>query len=593
MSFHLNLPPSVVAKQVKSEQEKEPQRQSREDWRKMKELEEARKAGTAPAMQDEEGKDINPHIPQYIMQAPWYFGTTTPTLKHQRPQEEKQKSYSKMEEWFKRGVKQGSVATKFRKGACENCGAVTHTKKDCLERPRKVGAKFSGENFAPDEYIQKNLSFDYEGKRDRWNGYNVEDHHTVMEEYAHIEAAKRMLKEQKLEQVMINSDVKEEDNPKVVLGDDGDDDKYADDLDMPGQKFETKQRITVRNLRIREDTAKYLYNLDPNSAYYDPKTRSMRDNPLKGTPKEGSEWKYQGDNFVRFSGDAQQFAKKQVFAWEAYEYGTDIHVQADPTKLELLTREVEKRKDESKTTAKQSILDKYGGQEYLEAPPKQLLLAQTENYVEYSRHGTVIKGEEKPVIRSKYEEDVYINNHTCVWGSYWNNGQWGYKCCHSLIKESYCTGEAGKDVAEAGHSLLKAISHGQAQEEVEDEGMEPPKSLLEQQHQEKLVERKIAKKNKKKKSKHKKKQKRRKSSSSSCEEESESDMDEEKEKARRLKKAITKELEHQRRANELLVMDERKCPYNSMYEVQAPTEEEMEAYRLKRQRMEDPLANLI
>ena len=25
---------------------------------------------------------------------------------------------------------------------------------------------------------------------------------------------------------------------------------------MPGQKFETKQRITVRNLRIREDTAK-------------------------------------------------------------------------------------------------------------------------------------------------------------------------------------------------------------------------------------------------------------------------------------------------------------------------------------------------
>ena len=35
-----------------------------------------------------------------------------------------------------------------------------------------------------------------------------------------------------------------------------DDDKYADHIDMPGQKFETKQRITVRNLRIREDTAK-------------------------------------------------------------------------------------------------------------------------------------------------------------------------------------------------------------------------------------------------------------------------------------------------------------------------------------------------
>ena len=36
---------------------------------------------------------------------------------------------------------------------------------------------------------------------------------------------------------------------------------------------------TVRNLRIREDTAKYLRNLNTDSAYYDPKTRSMRDNP--------------------------------------------------------------------------------------------------------------------------------------------------------------------------------------------------------------------------------------------------------------------------------------------------------------------------
>ena len=32
--------------------------------------------------------------------------------------------------------------------------------------------------------------------------------------------------------------------------------------------------------------------------------------------------------------------------------------------------------------------------------------------MEYSRHGTVIKGAEKPVVRSKYEEDVLTNNHT-------------------------------------------------------------------------------------------------------------------------------------------------------------------------------------
>ncbi len=70
-------------------------------------------------------------------------------------------------------------------------------------------------------------------------------------------------------------------------GSDLDEEKYADQADMAGTKFDPKTRTTVRNLRIREDTAKYLYNLDPNSAYYDPKTRSMRDNPFKN--KESSE----------------------------------------------------------------------------------------------------------------------------------------------------------------------------------------------------------------------------------------------------------------------------------------------------------------
>lgn len=42
---------------------------------------------------------------------------------------------------------------------------------------------------------------------------------------------------------------------------------------------DVRTRTTIRNLRIREDTAKYLLNLDPSSAHYDPKTRSMRGNP--------------------------------------------------------------------------------------------------------------------------------------------------------------------------------------------------------------------------------------------------------------------------------------------------------------------------
>jgi len=32
--------------------------------------------------------------------------------------------------------------------------------------------------------------------------------------------------------------------------------------------------------------------------------------------------------------------------------------------------------------------------------------------VEYSRHGTLLRGHEKAQAKSRFEEDVYINNHT-------------------------------------------------------------------------------------------------------------------------------------------------------------------------------------
>lgn len=142
-----------------------------------------------------------------------------------------------------------------------------------MERPRKVLAKFTGASIAPDEHIQPNLILDFDGKRDRWNGYNPAEHTAIIEEFEKVEDAKRQLKAQRL-----NTGDEEEGDEEEI---DGDEDKYVDEVDMPGTKVDSKQRITVRNLRIREDTAKYLRNLDPNSAYYDPKTRSMRDNPYK------------------------------------------------------------------------------------------------------------------------------------------------------------------------------------------------------------------------------------------------------------------------------------------------------------------------
>lgn len=326
------------------------------------------------------------------------------------------------------------------------------------------------------------------------------------------------------------------------------DDEYDTDSDnefqesggaAPVAKVDPRTRTTIRNLRIREDTAKYLRNLDINSAYYDPKTRSMRGNPYPNANPE--EQVYAGDNFVRQTGDAQEFNDLQCYSWEAYEKGQDIHMQSAPSQAELLHKEFTTKKDILRDKLKSSIVEKYGGEEHLQAPPKELLLAQTEHYVEYSRDGKIVKGQEKAIAKSKYEEDVLINNHTSAWGSYWEEGQWGYACCHAVVKNSYCLGA----------SNIQARKVNVVQTE-----------LVEMFERKKL-------------------------------ESKPKDIDTEKEtkdSEKRFKAALKAE---EKRKKEI-IGDDRKRSYNSFKaDSNEITEEEMEAYHLKKVRREDPMSNFI
>lgn len=74
-----------------------------------------------------------------------------------------------------------------------------------------------------------------------------------------------------------------------------------------------KVKSMIKNLRIREDTAKYLYDLgeDLNSGHYDPKSRSLRQH-----------WKYQNDNStIRADNwhapgtDYHKLLEQEKFAW--------------------------------------------------------------------------------------------------------------------------------------------------------------------------------------------------------------------------------------------------------------------------------------
>jgi len=72
-----------------------------------------------------------------------------------------------------------------------------------------VGAKFTGKGIMPDEHLQPQLALSYDGKRDRWNGYNLDEHAAIIEEYTKVEMAKRQLKAEKLQDQLLSGKLPE------------------------------------------------------------------------------------------------------------------------------------------------------------------------------------------------------------------------------------------------------------------------------------------------------------------------------------------------------------------------------------------------
>jgi pre-mRNA-processing factor SLU7 len=147
------------------------------------ELDAARMRGELPPEVDAAGNLINPHIPEFMAKAPWYAGAggsaaaaaPVGALDHQRLKKDAlaDESIAALEGGAAApprrsgGVASAPAATRFRKGACRNCGAVTHSERDCTDRPRKIGAWKTGSNIARDELLPSSASLGWDAKRDR------------------------------------------------------------------------------------------------------------------------------------------------------------------------------------------------------------------------------------------------------------------------------------------------------------------------------------------------------------------------------------------------------------------------------------------
>jgi len=548
------------------------QRQSREDYKKQRELEELRKAGTIAPEVDEDGNMVNPHIPQYMSQAPWYLDQKV-GLKHQKT-------------WMEKFTTKGSEARSV-KDIGKGRKAVGRKRDEFGELIKPSTGGRRGKKQADAGLMPRDNGYDdsYDGKHDRWNGYDPSQYKQVIEKYEVIDNARRKQKAEQLDEKMKEKQLKkaakaakkeerkklkEERHQQKAEGgaageeftdsasdsdsdsdddaSDDDDDKLKNEDNQMGSKFDNHEggskgiRTTVRNLRIREDTAKYLYNLDPASAYYDPKSRSMRADPRPHM--DAKDKLYAGDNMVRSSGEVGEFASSKVYAWQASERGQNLTIEANPTATQMMHKRYTEKQSKVNDTQQNRLMDKYGNAGKA-APNQELILGQTENYVEYSRDGRLLKGEEKVAPKSKFPEDVYPGNHTSVWGSYFNRAtrQWGYACCHNVSRNAYCVPVTEQAPMLGGAPIPQAVD-----EPEEPEQLEAPKKK--------------------------------------------SAKEDEAEKAAKMAKAkadYEKEQEAWRKGE---AEGELKRGYNSMKNTDV-TEEEMEVYRMKKMRSDDPMAKFL
>lgn len=427
----------------------------------------------------------NEYIPSFIAAKPFYASDLlddTDYLQHQR-NNAAPKDPLATAQWYSR-TKAGPAATKYRKGACENCGAATHKTKDCLSRKRKLGARWTGKDIQADERVEK-IELGFDAKRDRWNGYDAREYDAVVKEYQETEA---------LREAQIRARATATGTDEAL--DDNDDARIAEETDMG-----RSQPTSTRQLRLREDTAAYLQDLSAESAKYDPKTRTMDKTAanLNANPAIAGDEGFVIASHQRQSdpdSDAAAFEKAMRFAWEVSQKpstpqtaldgqtststdsaqqphsqpqtgNTKIHLQANPTASLLAHQKHLADQHDQQAARKAYLATKYGhtdasspssirnnsdnsnSQIPSKTPTNSLIPASNEIYTEYDpATGKALPSTkiatESIIPKSKYPEDIFPGNHTSVFGSYWRDGKWGYTCCGSFVRNSYCTGVEGK-----------------------------------------------------------------------------------------------------------------------------------------------------
>lgn len=298
------------------------QKPSREQTREAKALEVARKNGSLPHEIDDDGKEVNPHIPQFISKVPWYLDTVAEESKHSKlPEGNEEQRASESKSLASEDIR---VAERLPKRSLDNSSSNSEENKHRESKISRLGQRLQG-----DEVMS------WDGKRDRWKGYDG-DFAGVFERYHNLDRAR--LERRSDDQAM-------------------DDRQLNEDFVESSHMFHTSTHTSTRNLRIREDRARYLVNLNAPEPELHARSKTTSSEPLgNATLLSASQ-----DGFQRASGSDEAFARASKSAWQqSKKYDMPFNAHANPTESELSRHRLAKVRTEEDAQRKTSILARYG-----------------------------------------------------------------------------------------------------------------------------------------------------------------------------------------------------------------------------------------
>ncbi|CAB4255728.1 similar to Saccharomyces cerevisiae YDR088C SLU7 RNA splicing factor, required for ATP- independent portion of 2nd catalytic step of spliceosomal RNA splicing [Maudiozyma barnettii] len=306
---------------------------------------------------DKNAKKENEHLPRYIKNKPWYNDTdkSDDYLSHHR-QSQKEGNLLDIEnnneakyglgihDTFMPNNKVMSNERKKGKPTCTNCGSFDHTKKDCMERPRKVQQTKSIPNYIPTNgNVMNDKEMDWDARKDRWFGYSGKEYNDTLAKWEQNKSRQGNINNQRDTNEEYDTD-EEVELAKLQLG------------NYKSTKEDQNKEKGSTAIRIREDKAAYLNDLNSETTNYDPKSRLYKNDNLGSIDEKSKMFRRhltgEGLEFDELNQMARSNARKEGIRDEVKNVKKIEHVLiANPTKYEqMMKNEKSQIMNETNTT---------------------------------------------------------------------------------------------------------------------------------------------------------------------------------------------------------------------------------------------------